>query len=265
MRKAIAIITLIIVLAVPFLLFDGVLPEIGDPNSAPNTHVAAYYTEHGVKDTSALNLVTGIIVDYRAFDTMFETTVMFLAGLGVVLILSSRPNIKSRIIVPKKFIEHRIRLGNATYHTINKDVMVTILEPLIMIYAMYVLFHGEISLGGGFQAGALLGLVYIIDVMGTPERKHIFLRAKDNSVVIGGVGTFIYALAGILTMMGGGFFLEYDKLPFIKEHHEAHGDGMLLVEVGVVICVMSTIITILNAIMTKVRFDDDEVARRNAE
>lgn len=263
MRKAIAMITLVIVLCVPFIFFRGVLPNIGDPNSAPNAHVSDYYIEHSVADTNCPNMVTGILADFRGFDTMFETTVMFLAGLGAVLILSNRPNIKRRIVIPRNFIKNKSHVGEPRYKTINKDVMITLFEPLMMIYAMYVYFHGEISLGGGFQAGALLGLAYIIDVMIVPDRsKKLFVLDKSNALTLGGIGTFIYALTGILTMIGGGLCLEYDKLPFGLSHPEAHSAGILLIELGVTVCVMATIITILDAIMGRITFDDDPVKRR---
>ena len=59
-----------------FCSFVTYLPFIGDVNSAPNQHVTP-------------NIVTGLLADYRGFDTMWETTVMFLAGLTVVMLLSS--------------------------------------------------------------------------------------------------------------------------------------------------------------------------------
>lgn len=257
MRKVIALIIMIAALSTVFIYFDF-LPSIGDPDSAPNTHVSDHYIDNAVKDTNSPNLVTAVLADYRGFDTLLETTVMFLAGVGAVLILSSRPKIENRTLNPRKFIAKKFKPGVATYKTINKDVMVTLMEPLILIYAMYVLFHGETSLGGGFQAGALIALAYIIDVMVIPERKNLFLLPKRNSVALAGVGTFIYALTGILTLFGGGVFLEYGKLPFGIGFAERHSLGILMVETGVTMCVMATIVTILNAIMERVRFDDDD-------
>lgn len=64
------------------------LPFIGDVNSAPNQHVTPVYIERGVQDTGSPNIVTGFLADYRSFDTMWETTVMFLAGLTVVILLA---------------------------------------------------------------------------------------------------------------------------------------------------------------------------------
>lgn len=74
-----------------FCTFVTYLPTIGDPNSAPNRHVTPVYISQSAEDTGAPNIVTGVIIDYRGFDTMWETTVMFLAGLTTVLILTSNP------------------------------------------------------------------------------------------------------------------------------------------------------------------------------
>ena len=85
MRKVAAVIVAI-VLGI-FCFSVACLPTVGDPNSAPNTHVSDYYIEHSYEDTGSPNIVTGTLADYRGFDTLEETTVMFLAGLTTVLLL----------------------------------------------------------------------------------------------------------------------------------------------------------------------------------
>ncbi|WP_462332000.1 hydrogen gas-evolving membrane-bound hydrogenase subunit E [Schwartzia sp. (in: firmicutes)] len=64
------------------------LPVIGDPDSAPNQHISPVYISQSELDTGSPNIVTGTLADYRGFDTMWETTVMYLSGLTAVLILS---------------------------------------------------------------------------------------------------------------------------------------------------------------------------------
>lgn len=259
MRKYVNVTFLIASIVTLFLVVAklDVLPAIGDVNSAPALHVSKYYIEHAVHDTNSPNMVTAMIVDYRAFDTMFETTVMFLAGIGVIMILANRPKAKNRIVEPKRYFGHRYKLGDPTYKTINKDVMITLLEPLILIYAFYVLFHGEVSLGGGFQSGALIALTYIIDILVIPDKKNLFMMTGKNSSSIAGVGVLIYVMTGVVPMFNGGSFMDYTYLPLPVHTAERHAIGILLVEIGVTIGVMGTIITILNAIMKRVRFDDD--------
>ena len=55
------------------------LPNIGDADAPTNNVVAERYIESGVEETGAINLVAGMILDYRAFDTFGESNVLFLA------------------------------------------------------------------------------------------------------------------------------------------------------------------------------------------
>ena len=79
-----------------FCLTVDSLPVIGDPNSAPNQHVTPLYIENSKVDTGSPNIVTGVLADYRGFDTLGETTVMFVAGLTSVLILAINKEEKSK-------------------------------------------------------------------------------------------------------------------------------------------------------------------------
>lgn len=74
-------------MAAAFCVGTKYLPAIGDKNSPPNTHVSNYYIEHSKEDTASDNIVSATLADYRGFDTLFETSVMFVSGLVVTLIL----------------------------------------------------------------------------------------------------------------------------------------------------------------------------------
>ena len=64
-----------------------VLPPFGDPNAPIHLHVAPYYLREAIIETHVPNIVTAILADYRGFDTLGETTVIFTAGIGVLLLL----------------------------------------------------------------------------------------------------------------------------------------------------------------------------------
>ena len=66
------------------------MPDTGDPGSPPATHVSPRYIMFGHEETGAANLVTGVLADYRSYDTLGETTVICVAGLACWLILGSR-------------------------------------------------------------------------------------------------------------------------------------------------------------------------------
>ena len=76
-------------LAVGALLIYGTkdLPAFGDPEAPAQQHVAPHYLAHGVDETGVPNIVTAVLASYRGFDTLGEVTVIFTAGIGVLLLL----------------------------------------------------------------------------------------------------------------------------------------------------------------------------------
>ena len=68
----------------------GGLPPVGDPESPAATHVSPRYISHGHQETGAANLGTGVLADYRSYDTLGETAVVCAPGLACWLILGAR-------------------------------------------------------------------------------------------------------------------------------------------------------------------------------
>lgn len=77
----------VMLLAAIFCGISQYLPVIGSSDSAPNTHVSDYYIEYSEEDTASANIVSGTLADYRGYDTMFETSVMFVSGLVATMLL----------------------------------------------------------------------------------------------------------------------------------------------------------------------------------
>ena len=139
------------------------------------------------------------------------------------------------------------------------DSSFRIIIPFTLVYGIYILTHGEYSPGGGFQAGALLavGIVLVRLIQGADKESFNITGAK--AIVCAGVGTFIYAATGWLTLAGGGKFLDYTFLPVAMHHWgELHALGILMIEIGVTVCVMMTIIDIMDAIIERLDGDEDE-------
>ena len=99
MRGLVAV--LLAVITGMFCSFVTYLPKIGDVNTAPNQHVTPSYISRSVEDTGSPNVVTGVIIDYRGFDTLWETSVMFVSGLTAFLILMNSTELGDKIM-PKK-------------------------------------------------------------------------------------------------------------------------------------------------------------------
>ncbi len=128
-----------------------------------------------------------------------------------------------------------------------------LLMPPIMLFGLYVQFHGDYGPGGGFQAGVIFAVAFILFTL-------IFgpLRARQVApawvtTLMSALGVLLYAGVGVVTMLRGGAFLDYDVLA----HHPLHGQhlGILLVELGVGLTVWGVMVTIFLAFVERERRD----------
>ncbi|MDN5347298.1 MAG: multicomponent Na+:H+ antiporter subunit [Clostridia bacterium] len=87
--KKVALI-LLLLLAGLFIYTSFDLPPTNDLNSPPAAHVSPRYIEMAHEETGAVNMVTAVLADYRGYDTLGETTVIFTAGISCLLILEAR-------------------------------------------------------------------------------------------------------------------------------------------------------------------------------
>ncbi len=88
---------LILLAGVAILLCYGGLsmPLNGDPEAPASQHVSPHYLEHGFEETGTPNIVTAVLADYRSFDTLGETLVIFTAGLACVFIMRPKKRKKT--------------------------------------------------------------------------------------------------------------------------------------------------------------------------
>ena len=124
-------------------------------------------------------------------------------------------------------------------------VMSKLLIPVIMLFALYVQFHGDYGPGGGFQAGVIFGAAIILYALmfGLETAKAIFPPRVLQFLVATGV--LIYGGTGIAAIVEGGQFLDYSVLA----HDPVHGQhlGITLIEIGVLITVAGTMVAIFYA------------------
>jgi len=250
--KLIGVVVIIVGVIGAGMFMGDFLPTIGDTASPANSYLSTYYITNSLHDTEAPNMVTAVLADYRGFDTLFETCVMFLAGVTTLMVLSS----KRKVLRGQRNINdtHGVSFSGTVL-----DTGFRIIIPVIVIYAFYVLSHGEISLGGGFQAGALLAIAYMIDRLIPSFQNSLGEFTEETAAMTAGIGVFIYAFTGVLPMFNGGNFLEYDHLPFafLVDHIVVlHSVGIFMIEAGVTVCVMATIINILEVVLERTEFDD---------
>lgn len=104
---------LLVCLATAALLIGGTMdmPHYGDPDAPAQTHVAPRYLEEAEKETGVPNVVTAVLASYRGYDTLGETTVIFAAGLGVLLLLAGARERRGGVEVAERDSEEVRRPG----------------------------------------------------------------------------------------------------------------------------------------------------------
>jgi len=120
-----------------------------------------------------------------------------------------------------------------------------LLIPAILLFALYVQFHGDYGPGGGFQAGVIFASAIILYALLHGTRRAEKIISLKLAKTFAAIGILIYAGIGILGIILGGNFLDYNVLA----HDPIHGQhwGILLIELGVGITVGSVIISIFYA------------------
>jgi multicomponent Na+:H+ antiporter subunit B len=83
------LLSIAVAIAALIVLLNGIedLPPWADPDQPASVHVSPRYIERGVEETGVPNIVTAVLADYRGYDTLFETAVIFTAGVAVLMIL----------------------------------------------------------------------------------------------------------------------------------------------------------------------------------
>lgn len=119
------------------------------------------------------------------------------------------------------------------------------LSPYIMIFGFYVIFHGHYSPGGGFQGGTLLAAsLLLIRIAGGTEIGN--LQFKDYlATPYAAIGVLIYFGTGLVALLTGGYFLDYEQLPISGlEAAELRYWGILIIELGIGLTVMTVLVLI---------------------
>ena len=209
------------------------VPQVLTPGHEPH-HEAGHHL-HPPDDFNGHipNSVTSLLAGYRGYDTMFETTVIFTAGVSLIMLLR-RPR----------------REGEAQKSAPMTDqvilrVVTKMSIPFILLFGLYVITHGELGPGGGFQGGVVLacGFILFALVFGRPALYRVLPpRVTD---VLTGVGVLIYSGTGAACLFFGGKFLDYSALNAASPG-EGEALGMTLVEYGVGITVSMVMLTIFN-------------------
>ncbi|QGX38327.1 DUF4040 domain-containing protein [Permianibacter aggregans] len=220
-----------------FATFDK--PRLGDPNAPVHQHVAPWYLEKTPELIGIPNVVTAVLGSFRGYDTLGEVFVIFTAGIGVLFVFGVH---QRKAAISGGELAQQAR--GIRHHLIPR-IIGKIFIPVILLFALYVQFHGEYGPGGGFQAGAIFaaGLILYSLLEGVDKALQKFPPKVLPWFVAS--GALLYALVGFVCLALGGNFLDYSVLhsnPVVGQHI-----GLILIEIGVGVTVFGVMLSIFLA------------------
>lgn len=148
----------VLLLIAILLLTVSYLPPNGNPDNPANNEVSKRYIERGLQETGAVNIVTGMILDYRAFDTFGESNVLFVATITVLILLRKNKKMHNELDMKEDPDEEK-------YEPESDNILKTVakvLVPVIFVFGLYVILNGHLGPGGGFSGGAIMGAGLIL-------------------------------------------------------------------------------------------------------
>lgn len=120
-----------------------------------------------------------------------------------------------------------------------------LLIPAILLFALYVQFHGDYGPGGGFQAGVIFASAFILYALLHGVKKAEKVISLNVAKTFAAIGLILYAGVGVVGILLGGNYLDYNVL----SHDPVHGQhwGILIIELGVGITVAAVMLSIFYA------------------
>lgn len=188
MRRAAALIAIALVA----LIFAGLVRDYVE--HAALRPLAEAFLKSVPAELGAPNVVSGILITFRGFDTLGEVAVLFMVAAGVGLVLSGGPEVAA----PARETASELVQSGA-------DVLL----PLIFIFAAYIIMNGHLSAGGGFQGGAVVASGVMLLLLAKPATtlSQDFLSFSES---LAGV---LFVLVGISGLILAGGFLDSRVLP----------------------------------------------------
>lgn len=173
-QKLYRVFSVIFCVSLVFMLLVAVscLPTVGEAERPVNNEVAERYIESGLQETGAVNIVTGMILDYRAFDTLGESHVLFIATCTVLILLRNDKKKGKDKQADRDAYDRKYEPKNDMI----LQMVAKMLVPPIIIFGIYVILGGHLGPGGGFSGGAVIGagLILYLNAFGFAKTERFF-------------------------------------------------------------------------------------------
>lgn len=164
------------------LLLAAIYRHLG-PNAA---NVGQLIDARAPTEVGAANIVTSVVLAYRGLDTLVELSILFTAATAVGLVLGREPAAAS-----DRDAGFILRAGADLFF------------PLLLVVGIYIVLHGHLTPGGGFQGGVILACAFFVPLLARPGRR---LDQRWASLIEGLAGAS-FIVIGLLALGGGEAFL----------------------------------------------------------
>ncbi|WP_273126912.1 hydrogen gas-evolving membrane-bound hydrogenase subunit E [Bacillus weihaiensis] len=171
-----------------FMLF--IFYEIHNVESNGKRYLSDHYLSTGVQETGSINIVTSVLYDYRAFDTLGETTVLLTAATILAFMVPIR----------------KAAMPSASF-TIFVDKTVKWMIPYLAVLGAYLIFFGHLSPGGGFVGGVVLATIPILLTITFGVEVSEYAINPAYKKLIEDIGVIGFIFLGLLGMWTGSHFL----------------------------------------------------------
>ena len=224
-------------LIMAYATFDK--PAFGDPNAPAHQHLAPWFLETTQSAVDIPNVITAILGSFRGYDTLGEVFVVLTAGIGVLFLLDT-PSAGAML-----------KRDEGLRHYLIPRMVGRLLIPFILLFGLYVQFHGEYGPGGGFQAGALVAASIILYTLLEGQDRALEVLPQRVLTALMAFGALLYGGVGMVGIFKGANFLDYSVLS--SDPVAGQQIGIILIEAGVGFTVTGVLLSIFHAFVARGR------------
>ena len=207
----------------------------------PENTIAGFFTEQAKPGGGGTNVVNVILVDFRAFDTLGEVTVLAIAAAGIATMLAGVHMRGNATGVDGRAFAHEP-------HPLISATVARPFLPLALLISAYLFLRGHNEPGGGFIAGLVTGTALIVEYV-THGARSAGAQLTDHKLGVAGIGVLIAALCGVASFAFHHPFLTstftYVTWPVVGKFEVA---SALVFDLGVYLGVVATVLVVLTAL-----------------
>jgi multicomponent Na+:H+ antiporter subunit B len=210
-----------LVLASVFAIAFAGLPALGDYRGPYGDVVNAIV----VPERHVTDAVTAVNFDIRGFDTLGEEFILFISVMGAALLLRRQS---------EEAEEHDDHAKDRELRPASDAVRVTamLLAAPTFLFAIYIVAHGQLTPGGGFQGGVILATAALLVYLGGEFGNLRETLPREFAHIVEAIGAGAYPAVGLATLVAGGAFLE-NILPLGTQGSMLSGGTIPIINAGV--------------------------------